>query len=218
MRTALSIALTILTFGLCSGCQLAGIALDTYQETGTKEVKAEYRGLEGKTFAVVVTADRFIQSEQPQLIDYVTTNLTRRLAARTNDPTPAGFIPAEKVLQHLYDNPGWTSKSMVDLAKGLGDVQRLVFVEITDYQLREPGNQYEWDGVAAGTLSIVELDSKTPDEFAFQKPITVHFPGKKGYGPAQMTQNTVTTALAMRFIDRAAWLMYDHDEKYRPEY
>jgi hypothetical protein len=218
MRTAPILLCTALLVALGSGCQLAGVMATSYRANATKDVNAEYRGLEGKTFAVVVTADRFIQSEQPQLIDYVTANLTKRLAAETNVPTPSGYIPSDRVLQYLYDNPGWTSKSMVDLAKGLGGVQRLVLVEITDYQLHEPGNQYEWDGVAAGAVSVTELDSPTPDEYAFQKPITVRFPGKKGFGPAQMSQSTVTTELARRFIDRAAWLMYDHDEKYDPEY
>jgi len=203
---------------LLGSCQIVGGALDSYERESTREIKAEFTGLEGKSFAVVVSADRFIQSDFPDIVDYLTTKVTERLSAPTTRPSPSGYVPAREVLTYLYDHPGWTSKPMAEIAKGLGGVDRIVFIEISEFRLREPGNQYEWDGIASGTVSVLSMDANIPEEYVFQKPVTVPFPGKKGFGPEQMSQSTVMTALALRFVDRASWPFYDHDEPYRPEY
>jgi hypothetical protein len=213
MSLGLGTAATVL-----SGCQVVGGAIDNYQRESTHEVKAEYRGLEGKTFAVVVSADRYIQSDFPDVVDYLTTKVTERLSMPTNRPTPGGYVPSKEVLTYLYDHPGWTTKSMTDVAKGLGGVDCIVLVELSEFRLREPGNQYEWDGVASGTVAVVSMQSNVPDEYVFQKSVTVKFPDKKGYGPEQLSQSAVMSALALRFIDRTTWNFYDHEEPYRPEY
>jgi hypothetical protein len=202
----------------CSGCDLIGVMAASYQEGSDHEVKAEYRGLEGKDFAVVVAADRVIQADQPELIEYLTVKMTERLAGHNNEPHPSGFVPPAEVLKYLYDHPGWHSKPMSELAKGLGGVKRLVFVELYEYQLHEPGNQYEWNGLAAGTVAVVEADSNSPDDFAFERQVSVKFPDKTGMGPPEMSTSAVTTALALRFVDRTAWLMFDHSEPYKITY
>lgn len=212
--------------GLCAvacagGCNIVGIfggMAEAYKQQSTHEVKAEYAGLEGKSFAVVVAADRGIQAEQPDLVRYLTTKMTDRLADNKNVPRAGGFVPAEDVLTYTYQHPGWASKPMSELAKELGGVQRLVYIEIFEYRLREPGNQYEWDGAGGATVAVIETDSTVPEDYAFQKQITVTYPDKKGYGPADMTESAINTVLATRLIDRVTWLLYDHQEKYYPDY
>jgi hypothetical protein len=214
MRTLL----LCLCLAALTGCQIVGGAIENYRKESTHEVKAEYRGLEGRTFAVVVTADRSIQSDYPALVDYVTEKVTERLASGKITPTPAGYVPAAEVLRYLYDNPAWSTRPMTDLARGLGGVERIIFIELTEYQLRDPGNTYEWDGIASGTLAVLEMDSATPEQFAFHKSISVRFPDGKGYGPDQIAASTMMTELARRFVDRAAWTLYDHPEPYYPTY
>jgi hypothetical protein len=200
------------------GCQIPGFFVESYRRESTHEIKGEYRGLEGKDFAVVVTADRVIQAENPELVGYLTYKITEKLAGNDHVPRAGGFVPPEDVLRYTYANPGWTGKPMSDLAKGLGGVKRLVYVEVYEYQLHDAGNQYEWDGVAAGTISVIETDTNTPNDFAFQRQVTVKYPDKKGYGPTEIAQGAVQTVLASRFVDRTAWLMFDHQEKYYPDY
>lgn len=214
MRTLL----LCLCLGALAGCQLVGGAIENYKKDSTHEVKAEYRGLEGRSFAVVVAADRSIQSDHPSLVDYMTAKVTERLSSGTITPVAGGYVPAADVLRYLYDNPAWTTRPMAEVARGLGGVDRIVFIELTEYQLREPGNTYEWDGVASGTLAVLELDSPTPEQFAFQKSLSVRFPDGKGYGPDQLSASTVMTELARRFVDRATWPLYDHPEPYYPTY
>ncbi|MBS0198220.1 MAG: hypothetical protein JSR77_15815 [Planctomycetes bacterium] len=200
------------------GCTTIGFMAESYRKDSTHEIKAEYTGLAGKSFAVVVSADRLIQADHPGLIDRLTKQITTRLCESKNVPRAGGYVPAEKVLRFTYDNPGWAAKPFSELAKNLGGVDRLVYIEITEYRLNEPGNAYEWDGLAAATVSVVESESATPDEFAFQKSVSVKFPDTKGFTPASLTQSAVTTVLASRVVDRASWLFYDHQEPYYPKY
>ena len=57
-----------------------------------------------------------------------------------------------------------------------------------------------------------------PEEFAFEKPVKVQFPDKDGYGPTELASGVVSTELARRFVDRATWMFYLHEEPYYPKY
>jgi hypothetical protein len=217
LRRTSAILSTVIAAMMLQGCFVGGMIENARRES-TREVKAEYTGLEGKDFAVVVYADRIIQADNPKLVEFITEQMTKRLSSSLNTPRPSGFVASDSVLRYLYDNPGWNTKPMSELAKGLGGVKRLVYVELHSYQLRDPGNQYEWNAVASGNVSIVEIDSVAPDDFAFQRTVTVRFPDKKGLGPSDIPGSGVNTAVALRFVDRASWLFYDHDEPYYPDY
>lgn len=201
-----------------AGCQIVGVAAENYKRESTRPVKAEYEGLAGKSFAVVVVADRSTQAEHPGLTDYLTGKITERLATPTNKPTPGGYVPAADVLKYLYDHPSWTVRSRSELATELGGVERLVVIEVQEYRLHDPGNAYVWDGLAAGTVSVYDPTSSTPDFPAFEKGITVKFPDKTGTGPDQLSSAVVNTELARRFVDRTSWLLYEHQEPYYPDY
>jgi len=191
---------------------------ESYRKDSTKEVEAIYTGLAAKSFAVVVTADRMIEADHPGITDRLAAKISERLSSPTNIPAASGVVPSKQVLRYLYDNPGWPAKSLSDLAAGLGKVDRLIYVQLTEYRLNDPGNAYEWDGVAAGTISVIECDGPSPDDFAFERTISVKFPSKRGLNPDQASASQVTTALSLRFIDRVSWLFYNHQEPYYPEY
>jgi hypothetical protein len=192
-------------------CQLfAGIA-DNAQRSGSHEVKAKYAGLRGKTFAVLVAADRSVMGENADIVPLFTKEITRRLTDPTNDVGAAGCVPADEVLNFQYQRPGWVAMSPSDLAKQL-EVQRLVFVELHSYELTEPGNPYVWAGSASGVVSVLEADSRLPDEFAFHESIGVKYPDAQGYSTLQMTREAVELPLQTRFVQRVVWLFIDHSE------
>lgn len=201
-----------------TGCQAVGFMAESYRRDSTREVKAEYPGLEGKSFAVVVTADRMIEADHPGIVDRLCAKMTERLSNPANLPRAGGFVPAKQVLRYLYDNPGWPARPLSELAKGLGGVERLIYVELTEYRLHEPGNPYEWAGVASASVSVLELDGLSPDDFAVEKYITVKFPDEKGVNPNQISAEGMTSALSLRLIDRTTWLFYNHQEPYYPKY
>lgn len=198
----------------CAGAALFGGMIENHRRNSTHSVEAEYNGLVGKSFAVVVAADRVIIADHPDLVPRLTTNLTDRLAEFAG---ASGYVPAERLLTYLYEHPRWVAMPLSDLAKELG-VERLVYIDIQEYRLNEPGNEYLWDGVAAAGVGVIEADSVVPDQFAFEREVRVKFPDKSGYGPTDYPGNVVSAALLKRFVDRASWLFYEHQEPYYPEY
>ncbi len=204
--------------GVLGGCNLvgglAGGMVESYKRSSTHTIEAKHRGLEGKSFAVLVTADRVIQADYPEVVAKMTLELSERLAREAN---ASGYVPGQLVLDFQFNHPRWVTMPMGQIAKELG-VERIVYVDLLEYRLNDPGNQYIWQGVAAALVGVVHADSGLPDEFAFQEQVRVKFPDKDGLGPTDLPRAAVNTALANRIVDRSAWLMYDHEEPYYPDY
>ncbi|MFN8817161.1 MAG: hypothetical protein ACK5ZV_10505 [bacterium] len=209
-----------LTMALTSGCNIvAGIGAleEARRRNSTQTIDPVYTGLQGKSFAVVVTADRVIQSDFPDLLPRLTTFITDDLVRNQPAIQAAGMVPAADVLQYQYNNPRWITLSYGRLAEQLG-VQRLIIVDLLEYRLFEPGNKYLWSGRAAATVNIMESDGPLPDEAAFSKQLKVKFPDKDGIGPADMDIRIVNTELSRRLGQRASWLFYAHEEPYYPDF
>jgi hypothetical protein len=205
------------TLGGCGAAGFGGAMIESYRRNSTRPVEAEYLGLGGKRWAVVVSANRIIQADHPHIVGYITAKVTERLLLQQEQVAATGFVPAENILAFQYDHPRWVAMPRGELARELG-VDRVIFVELVEYRLNDPGNQYLWDGVATGTVGVIEEDSPLPDEFVFERSIRVTFPDGTGLGPNDVPRQGVATALASRFVDRASWLFYKHEEPYYPKY
>ncbi|MBL8875087.1 MAG: hypothetical protein JNM86_04745 [Phycisphaerae bacterium] len=202
----------------CAIPALIGGMTESYRKTSTKEVKPETDVLEGKSFAVLVTADRSIEEMAPGISATLVARITQVLADPAHDAGTTGVVPPAMVIQYMYDHPGWRAKSMEDLAKDLGGVQRLVFVEISEFRTNEPGNKYIYDGVAAGSVAVVEADSKLSDYYSFERTILVKYPDEQGRRPEEIPEAAVRTELMRRFVDRVVWPFITHQEPYYPKY
>jgi hypothetical protein len=218
MVGALGLAAACMAAG-CSAIGFFGALEESRRRNSTKTIAPQYTGLKGKQWAVVVIADRIIQADHPAIVAYITTKITERLADPKHNATigATGYIPAPDLLKYLYEHPRWVSMPRAELARELG-VDRLIVVDLEEYRLNDPGNQYIWAGNASGAVGVIEVDAPNADEFSFEKPVKVKFPDKDGYGPQDLPQAGVATTLANRFIDRASWLFYSHEEPYYPDY
>ncbi len=217
LRSAAAIFAGAVALVAGSGCEIVGLAsvmAESYKRTGTHEVEAEYRGLEGKSFAVIVAADRALMAEYPRLQAEVTTVIAQRLRMESG---ASGYVPPDVILKFQTEEPRWKAMSVQDLAEELG-VERLVFVELTDFRLREQGNAYLWSGVASAQVGVLEADGAIDDEFVFRKSVKVDFPDKDGFGPQDYSADHVTMRLRTRMCDRIVWLFHDHQEPYYPDY
>jgi hypothetical protein len=192
----------------CALGQLFGGMAASAERQGSHAVPAKYRGLTGKSFAVIFAADRSIQSEYPQIVTAFTRELTRRLAENAG---ASGVLPADEVLAFQFQRPGWVALSPQEVAKEL-EVERLVFIDLTDFALNEPGNQYEWRGVAAGAVTVIEAEGDTYPVEKFRENIRVKFPDHEGGSQDNMQSQTVLSELSRRFVERSGWLFYDHEE------
>lgn len=202
---------------VCGGCQIVGIAgvmAESYKRTSTQTILAEYSGLRGKSFAVIVSADRVIQSDHPNLVPRMQMAVIDRLRQNAG---ASGFVPPDLMMVFLASNPRWAARPYSDIAEELG-VERLIVIEMIEFRLHEPGNSYIWNGAAAASVGVVEADGPLGDEFVYRKQQRVVFPDSDGYGPMDFGASYVSMRLQTRLLDRITWLFYDHEEPYYPDY
>jgi hypothetical protein len=203
--------------GTGAGCSIGyiiGGMAQSAQREGSTTFDAEYTGLEGFSFAVIVTADRGVQSEFPALLPTMTQRLDLNLAENAG---ASGHVPGDDVTGFLANNPQWIAWPRARLAEELG-VDRLVFVEVNEFRTNEPGNEYVWDGLAWGTVSVIESGMATTDLEAFRKDLRVKFPDDAGFSPLDISKQAVASELLRRLTERSAWLFYTHDEPNSLEY
>lgn len=212
-QTIRALATVVLITGLmmtsgCAAIGFIGAMAKSYEQTGTSEIPAKYEGLEGKTFAVIVAADRSIQSDNPEIVPLMTNEVTRRLSDNCG---ATGVVPAAEVLRFQYQRPGWITMTPTDLAKEL-EVERLVYIDLTDFALTDPGNPYLWNGTASVTVQVLETEGSLGDTFAYRETLRVTYPEQEGLSPMQIPGETVRLELSRRIISRAAWLFFAHEE------
>lgn len=206
--SALGATLAMATLSACFIPAAIGGMAESYQRTGSTTYPAQYDGLVGKSFAVVTSSSRMIEAEHPGLSARITQRVNDRLIQNAN---PGYAIPSRDLLMVLYNTPQWTAMTRADVAGMLG-VERLIVIEIIEYRIQEPGNQYTWDGAISGIVSVFEADSAIPDDPMFEKAIRISFPDSPGFTSADIPEAAVTTELSNRFVNRAAWLFYEHEE------
>ncbi len=219
LTLALASTLLVCVLLLAPGCavgQIVGGMAESYKRSSTRLVEAEYTGLRGSSFAVIVTGDRVIQGTHPTLLPRLATRITQTLA-NPADTGVTGFAPVMSILEFQLSRPDWTTWTYEQLAEEFG-VDILIVVELYEYRLHEVGNVYLWDGMAAARVGIVEAKGYSPNEYAFFKDIQVRFPDASGMSPQDMSSQVVRTNLEKRFVDRVTWIMFDHQEPYYPDY
>ncbi len=207
----LAAALLALPLAGCQAAELLGGMLQSYQRTGTRTVFPEYEGLRGKSYAVLVSAPPAVRAEYPSLTGRLTNTITGLLAGNNDAIGATSYLGGPIVQQFQFTTPAWESWSYGELAETLA-VERLIIVDVFEFQLYEPGNQYLWDGRIAVRVGVVEADSVAPNDFAYTKDLVVRFPDGTGYTPTDFSLATVTSQLQARICNRVAWLFYQHEE------
>ncbi len=177
------------------------------------DVPAQYDGLEGKTVAVLASADHSVLMEHAAVAGNIAANIALRIAQNVNQASVLG--PGE-VEEWKYRTPRWQTLAPGEIAKELG-VERLVVIDLYEYRLNPLGNSYIWDGMAGANIHVAEADSLSPDEYVFTTTIAVKFPDLEGLGRNQATATQVNTGLALKFVQHSSWLFYRHIEDKYPK-
>lgn len=216
LRRGVLLGLLAILSASTGGCGVfaAASAIGAQLEREKKiEVLAEYDGLLNHSVAVVVQSDPSMLYEHPTVTANVCANLSARIATNVQG---AQVLDPRIVLQWQYQTPHWASLPYGQIAADLG-VDRVVLVDIFEYRLNPPGNTWMWDGVCAATVGVIEGNSADADEFAFSKNVTVKFPDEEGISREQATARQVETGLLTKFLQRTAWLFFDHIEDKYPD-
>ncbi|MHB1155480.1 MAG: hypothetical protein ACYC26_01440 [Phycisphaerales bacterium] len=205
----LQIALLVSLASL-GGCEAAGFVAEAVAggEAPPIQVTAEYKGLEGKSVAVVVNADLPMLYQFPQVQLEVGTAVSRAIAA---DVPGVSVVDPKQVVEFQTRNIYWNTVPYGQLMKKLG-VQRLVFVEMVEYRTHEPGNQAMYRGVAAARIDVAEADGKNPDNVVYSTVANVAYPPNEPEGIPDANELTIRKGMLDLFARAVAGRFHDHEE------
>ncbi len=173
------------------------------------DVQAEYLGLENQRVAVIVAADSHLLYEYPDSRKYVCVAMTSRIAK--NVPGVTTTIP-EKIETFQNNNPYWMNMRYSELAEKL-NVDKVVLVDLIEYQTHEPGNAHIWQGLITGNIGVINANGVDPDNFVFQNTISAKFPESSTVGVIDADNESIQLGMIYLFAERGAGLFYDHQEE-----
>ena len=188
----------------------AGEAIEVEKKV---EVLAKYRGLENKTVAVVVNAERSVLYEYPTVVPNVAGNVAAGIKEHVSG---AQVLDWRESLAWCYRTPSWTTLPLGTVAEELG-VDRVVVVDLFEFRLNPPGNRWIWEGMAGANVGIVERDSLDPDGFAEEYSITVKFPDGRAMELSResASEQQIQLGLVAKFTQTVTKLFYEHlEDKY----
>ncbi len=195
--------LGLLLMGLC----LSAVGCETMaNEKQMVDVRAEYLGLAKQRVAVIVAADSHMLYQYPNSRGNVCRAITAKLAK--NVPGITTTIP-DKIDAFQADNPYWINMRYGELAERLG-VDKIVLVDLIEYQTHEPGNAHLWQGLITANLGVIDKDAADPDNFVYQKTVTAKFPEETTVGIIDSDDETIQLGMVFLFARRGGGLFYDH--------
>ncbi|HRQ74871.1 MAG TPA: hypothetical protein PK098_03020 [Phycisphaerales bacterium] len=202
-----------LSLGGCAGAQLFGALAQNWEYQKLIEVLPEYSDLENRTVAVVVDANHAVLYQYPDLIQNVTGGVSAHIARHV--PGARVLLP-DAVLAWQYRTSQWNTLPYGEIAEQL-NVDRVVFIDIYEFRLNPPGNRYEWEGVCAANVGIIERGGLTRDGFADSFNVVGKFPTVKALGRESADESVIQFGVLRNFIERTAWLFYKHEEPKYPD-
>ncbi len=199
-----------------SGCaifNLAGAVGNEIERNKKIEVLAEYEGLENRTVAVIVHADPSILFSFPTATTTIAGNVAFRIQREVKG---VSVLAPATVIQWQYQTPAWTTLPYGQIAEELG-VERVVFIDMYEFRLNPPGNQYLWEGAAAANVGIIEREGIESDAFAATFDVKATFPTGDALPRESSSAQNMLTAVMTRFVQRTSWLFYTHLEDKYPD-
>ncbi|MEM0914088.1 MAG: hypothetical protein AAGK09_05700 [Planctomycetota bacterium] len=190
---------TLLAAFFLAGCS----HLDRYEKF---DVEAEYRGLEGKSIAVFVSADEFLLYRHPQVRDKVGRSIAGRLQENL---AGARLMHPDAVTAYQEQNPYWQTMMHSQLIEKIG-TDAIVLVDLVNYQLHEPGNRWEKRGSVTANVGVIEANAPDADDFTYFNTVSNVFPEDMELGIIDEQDSAIELGLLTLFSRDAAGLFYDH--------
>ncbi len=202
-RFSRSVLILAWTCGLC----LLGLGCEPLSErTTTVDVPAEYLGLANQRVAVMVSADSHMLYQYPQAQEIVCRAVTKKLAI--NVPGVTTTIP-DQITEFQKANPYWMNMRYSELARHM-DVDKIVLVDLIEFQTHEPGNAHIWQGLITGNVGVIDAHADDPDNLVFQNTVSAQFPEKSSVGIIDSDSDTIQLGMVFLFARSSAGLFYDH--------
>jgi hypothetical protein len=215
IRLAVPLA-AVASLSMLGSCGIFGIASKVGEAIEAEkkiEVLAKYRGLENKTVAVVVNADRGTLYDFPTVVPQVAFNIAMGIQQHVSG---AKVMSYRESLAWCYKTPSWTTLPLGQVVDDLG-VERVVYVDLYEFRLNPPGNRWLWEGMAGANIMILEKESLDPDAAAETYEMVVRFPDQKDLSRESAREADVQLGLVARFTQSVSKLFYDHMEDKYPD-
>lgn len=193
-----------------SGCNWMGWTAQTLTGDGKQrsQVTAEYRGMENKSVAVIVAASEYTLFEHPGAPVAISRAVSHQLAT---DIKGVKLTDPQQIAKFQYDNPYWITMTNGQLLQNL-KVDRIIYIDLTQFSTHEPGNTYVWRGVVVANVSVAEANAKNPDNFTYQRLVNVQFPEDRPVGLLNSDDQTVQLGTLRLFGAAVSNLFHDHEE------
>lgn len=210
MKCLFPVALLGLLLCALNGCSIIGVAAHALPPP---TVPASYKNLPGHTVAVMVSVDRAIQIDFPSIQLDLASAIQSKLKVAQKADKPAELkdtkwtIDPRSVVKYQQDHPDVEAMPVTSVAPALG-AERVIFVEIENFQTRSEASIELFRGVATATLKVVEVDgpnAKTVYEentiraASPQKPVE-GIPNSTDYKTYLATMDELSTQIAVRFF------------------
>jgi len=206
-RLAVTLLLAV-TLASSGGCSILGYALSPLDRERTVNVEARYTDLVGKRVAVLVAAPERTLVKYPQARPSLTKSISRALSEHIDDVT---LMNPKQVLRFQRKNQYWHTLRYSRLIEQM-DVDRIVLIDLIDYQTHEPGNRHVFKGVVNANVSVIDASAADPDNLAFSTQIRVQHPDNS-VGAVNRDEQTIELAAVQKFTRKATRLFYKHQEK-----
>jgi hypothetical protein len=219
-------ALAVLAIGcLCcaSGCNVIGALA---QAMPNPPITAAYSGLKDQTVGVMVWVDHGASIDYPTLQTEVAKDLTAKLSELTTPPNKkdkampelAGvqYLNPLSIIKFQENHPELEGLPPKDVATRLG-VTRVIYVEITDFQLHSPDVPDIFKGSVAANLQVLEV-TPGPNKvasIAYSDPnIDVNYPKSTSGVPFEdATANKIYQKTVDQFTTELSFKFFKHNEE-----
>jgi hypothetical protein len=224
IRTLSHLLLLLLTTAVTTcgiGCSIVGFigaGKQAIEDQMLIERPAEYP-LEGKRVAVVIDTDLAVHYEHPGISTLIAEAIAGRIAKNVRD---VEVLRPDVVARWQFETAQWTAMPSTEIAKSL-QVDRVIYIDLQNYSLTPPGNQWLWEGRCSAMIGVIEADNYEQDGFADTYEIRAAFPHRPSVlSREEASEGTIEQGLLNEFIKKASWLFYFHEEpkhpdRYRPE-
>jgi len=204
----------------CAPINMVGGMAQNFEYQKKIEVPALYTDLANRECAILVDMSMGLMYEQPYLAGQLALGVGNAIHKNVEG---CSVLNPEHALAWQYRTSNWSLLPYGDVAEAL-DVERLIIIDIYEYRLNPPGNRYEWEGVAAANVRVVEADENSfdPDTPAEEYNVIARFPDDQAVVAFNTPRDRIEAGLLLKFVQQVSWLFYDHIEpkypdRYRPE-
>lgn len=198
-RSMLLVALALLPLPLLgAGCNVLGVAAQALPEA---PIPARYGDLHGHSVAVLVWTPRGLDTDFPSLrldlVSAIQASLQKAQKAGRGELKNATFPhAAASLVRFQQDHPELESVPILTVAPRLG-VQRLIYVELENFQTRSDQSVELYRGSATISLRVIEVDNGQATVGYKETGLTTAYPprgpeeGMPGVGDARIYRGTI---------------------------